>query len=130
PRMRGREGWGNMGSGFAAFGRAPGMTRRCVQSPHGGRVLRLRRGLDRGALHLVADERLELGEIVGEAAAQIARDLVIGALVGPGAARVEHGGRQVRAALGYEEPEIGALAPLGPGDAAVRRGGKAGSGSG
>src|ERR1700687_523425 len=48
------------------------------------------RGPDRGALDFVADERLELGEIVLEPAAQAARDLVIGFLVLPGAAPVEH----------------------------------------
>src|SRR5579862_3163499 len=79
-------------------------------------------GADRGALYLAADERLELGEIVREAAAQVARDLVIGALVGPGAARVEDGGRQVGAALGDEEPEIRVLAHCRPGEAAVERG--------
>src|SRR5919206_4137680 len=78
-------------------------------------------GADRGALYFAADKRLEGGEIVLEAAAQVARDLVIGALVGPGAARVEHIGRQIGAALRNQEPEIRVLPHRRAGETAIER---------
>src|ERR1700736_4862427 len=52
--------------------------------------MRLGRRTDRGFLDFAADEGLELGEVRREAPGQRARGLVIGLLVGPGAARVEH----------------------------------------
>ncbi len=88
------------------------------------------RRADRGALHFAADKRLELGEIVLEPAAQAARHLVIGPLVGPGAARVEHIGRDLGTALGHQEPEIGVLAHRRPGEAAVERGAQQRAGMG
>src|SRR5262249_35781751 len=64
------------------------------------------RGVDRCRLDLVADVALELREIVLEALGHLARRLVIGGLVGPGLARVEHVARDALAALRNEEAEI------------------------
>src|SRR5262249_27899815 len=77
------------------------------------------RRADRGVLDFAADEGLELGEVGREAPGQPAGGLVIGLLVGPGAARVEHFVRYLGAGLGYEHPEIGVLAHRGRGETAV-----------
>src|SRR5712691_2402121 len=84
-----------------------------------GKGLSLSRRPDRGALDFAADERLEFLEIVLEPAAQAARHLVVAVLVGPGAARIEHAGRQVGAALRHQEAEIRVLPHRHAGEAAV-----------
>src|ERR1700726_458034 len=63
-------------------------------------------GVDAGGLHLVADIALEFLKIVLEALGQVARGLVIGGLVGPGVAGIEHVGGNVAASLGHIEAEI------------------------
>src|SRR5271169_2916142 len=77
------------------------------------------RGVDRGLLDLTAYEGLEFGEVRRETPGQLARGLVIGLLVGPGAARVEHLARDLGAALGHHKPEIGVLAHRCGGEPAV-----------
>jgi hypothetical protein len=48
-----------------------------------------------------------LAKVRREASGQLARCLVVGLLVGPGTTRVEHLARDVGAALGHKETEIG-----------------------
>ena len=86
-------------------------------------------GVDAGGLHVVADIGLELLEVALEALGELARRLVIGLLVGPGVARVEHVGRHIGAGLGHVEAEIRLLL-TGPAQRAVERGAHQGAGMG
>src|SRR5580693_7955322 len=88
----------------------------------GRRGSRLGRGADRDFLDLAADEGLVFAEIGLEALGQAARGLVIGLLVGPGAARVEHLVRHLGAAFRHEKAEIRLLADRRRGETAVERG--------
>src|SRR2546421_5610559 len=75
-----------------------------------GREIRLSRGADCDFLDFAADERLVCAEIGFEALRQAPCGLVIGLLVGPSAARVEHLVRHLGAAFRHEEAEIRLLA--------------------
>src|SRR5271155_1261877 len=90
----------------------------------------LSRGADCDFLDFAADEGLVFAEIGLEALGQTARGLVIGLLVGPGAARVEHLVRHLGAAFRHEEAEIRLLADGRRGEAAVERGAQQGAGMG
>src|SRR6516165_7275296 len=66
-------------------------------------------GADCGVFDLAADERLVFAEIGRESAGQRARGLVIGAFVGPGAARIEDLARHLGAALRHQAAEVRVL---------------------
>src|SRR3984893_5457635 len=70
-------------------------------SPHPGQTLS--RGADCDFLDFAADERLVLCEIRCEAPGQLTRGLVIGLLVGPGAAWIEDLARNIRTAFRHED---------------------------
>src|ERR1700730_12441178 len=82
----------------------------------------LSRGADCDFLDSAADERLVLCEIRCEAPGQLTRGLVIGLLVGPGAAWIEDLARNIRTAFRHEVTEIGVLPHRRRGEATVERG--------